>query len=70
MKKILALIFVLALALSSVTAFAALEDYNIATFAETHKVIFDTDRDISAMTPMLCLSCCRRMQLVTLNCWA
>ncbi|MDO4547789.1 MAG: nucleoside hydrolase [Clostridia bacterium] len=43
MKKILALVFVLALSFSSIGAFASLEDYNIVTSAETHKVIFDTD---------------------------
>ena len=43
MKKILTLVCVLVLALSSVSAFAAMEDYNIVTSAETHKVIFDTD---------------------------
>ena len=43
MKKILTLVCILVLALSSQTAFAAMEDYNIVTSAETHKVIFDTD---------------------------
>lgn len=43
MKKILALAFALVMALTSVSAFAALEDYKIVTSAETHKVIFDTD---------------------------
>ena len=43
MKKFLTLVCILVLALSSQSALAAMEDYNIVTSAETHKVIFDTD---------------------------
>ena len=43
MKKYLTLVCILVLALSSQSALAAMEDYNIVTSAETHKVIFDTD---------------------------
>lgn len=43
MKKFLTLVCILVLALSSKSALAAMEDYNIVTSAETHKVIFDTD---------------------------
>jgi purine nucleosidase len=42
-KKFLTLVCILVLALSSQSALAAMEDYNIVTSAETHKVIFDTD---------------------------
>ena len=43
MKKFLTLVCILVLALSSQSALAAMEDYNIVTSAATHKVIFDTD---------------------------
>lgn len=43
MKKFLTLVCILVLALSSQSALAAMEDYNIVTSAETHKVIFDTE---------------------------
>ena len=43
MKKFLTLVCILVLALSSQSALAAMEDYNIVTSAEPHKVIFDTD---------------------------
>lgn len=46
MKKALAAVLTAGMVCSMVapvTAFAALEDYNIVTSADTHKVIFDTD---------------------------
>lgn len=46
MKKALAAVLTAGMVcsmVSPVTAFAALEDYNIVTSADTHKVIFDTD---------------------------